>query len=325
MKILGIGNALVDVLTQINDDSLLTKFQLPKGSMTLVDKGLSDIIYSYTSSLLQLRSSGGCAANTIHGLSHLGIATSYIGKIGNDELGEFFREDMQISKINPILYNSLSDTGRAMALISPDSERTFATYLGAASELSGDDLTSEIFNGYQYVYLEGYLVYNTSLIEKALRLAKLAGSKQCLDLSSYNIVENHRSFLLSIIREYVDIVFANEEEARALTGKEPEEAVDMISELCEIAVVKTGAKGSLIKSGNQNFQIEAFPSIVKDTTGAGDLYASGFLYGQYKGLSLEKSGKIGSLLASKVIEQIGAKMNDSIWQQIITEIKKIEK
>jgi sugar/nucleoside kinase (ribokinase family) len=201
MKILGIGNALVDIMTQLNDDSILERFKLPKGSMTLVDKEMSDYIHIETTGLPKHKASGGSAANTIHGLSHLGIKTSFIGKIGTDEMGRFFKKDMHINGINPILYNSVEDTGRAVALISPDSERTFATYLGAAVELSADDLTIDIFNGYQFFYIEGYLVQNRELIEKALRLSKHAGLKTCLDLASYNIVEENRSFLHSIIND----------------------------------------------------------------------------------------------------------------------------
>jgi sugar/nucleoside kinase (ribokinase family) len=324
MKILGMGNALVDIMTQLSDDSVLERFKLPKGSMTLVDKEMSNYIHIETSGFPKSKASGGSAANTIHGLSHLGVKTSFIGKIGTDEMGRFFKKDMQVNGIIPILYNSVEDTGRAVAMISPDSERTFATYLGAAVELTADDLTLDIFKGYNYFYIEGYLVQNTELIEKALRLSRHAGLRTCLDLASYNIVEANRFFLHNIIKDYVDIIFANEEEARALTGKEPIDAVNALSNICEIAVVKTGSKGSLIKRGNTLVKIEAIGTQVKDTTGAGDLYAAGFLYGIGKGLSLVKAGKIGTLLASKVIECIGAKMSESTWEMLRREIRHLE-
>jgi sugar/nucleoside kinase (ribokinase family) len=325
MNILGMGNALVDIMTELNDDSVLLRFKLPKGSMTLVDKEMSDYIHIETSGCQKRKASGGSAANTIHGLSHLGVKTSFIGKIGTDEMGRFFKKDMQMNGINPILYNSHTDTGRSVAMISPDSERTFATYLGAAIELSVDDITLDIFKGYNFFYIEGYLVQNTQLIEKALRLSKHAGLRTCLDLASYNIVEANKVFLNSIINNYVDIVFANEDEARALTGKEPAEAVISLSNMCEIAVVKTGPKGSLIKSDKNLVKIEAIAAHVKDTTGAGDLYAAGFLYGLGKGFGIEKSGEIGTLLASKVIEHIGAKMDDSTWEIVRSEIRQMQK
>jgi len=325
MKVLGIGNALVDILVQLKDDSLLEKFGLPKGSMTLVDKDMSNYIHIETSGYRKRKASGGSAANTIHGLSHLSTDTAFIGKIGADDLGKFFKKDMKSNGINTILYNSVSDTGRAVAMISPDSERTFATYLGAAVELSAEDLTLDIFTGYQFLYIEGYLVQNKELINKALRLSKKSGLKTCLDLASYNVVDANRTFLHSIINDYVDIVFANEDEARALTGQGPMEAITALSNLCEIAVVKVGSRGSLIKRGKEFIKIDARPAIVKDTTGAGDLYAAGFLYGMGNGLSLENSGKIGSLLASKVIECIGAKMEEVTWEMLRREIRQVKR
>jgi sugar/nucleoside kinase (ribokinase family) len=324
MKILGMGNALVDIMTQLKDDSILQRFKLPKGSMTLVDNEMSSYLHNETIGLPKQKTSGGSAANTIHGLAHLGIETSFIGKIGNDELGKFFKKDMRNNGINPILFNSITETGRAVALVSSDSERTFATYLGAAVELDSLDLTADIFKGNDFFYIEGYLVQNKELIQKALRLAKNCGIKTCLDLASYNIVLENIDFLKEMISEYVDIVFANEEEAKALTGKSPEKALEDLAELCEMAIVKVGSKGSLIKVGSEVLIIPARPAKSIDTTGAGDLYAAGFLYGISKGLSLQKAGQIGSLLAGRVIEDIGAKMGESTWEMLRREIKAIE-
>lgn len=324
MKILGMGNALVDIMTQVKDEAILQRFKLPKGSMTLVDNEMSSYVHNETIGLPKQKTSGGSAANTIHGLSHLGVQASFIGKIGNDELGKFFKKDMKNSGINPILFNSITETGRAVALVTPDSERTFATYLGAAVELDSQDLTADIFKGNDFFYIEGYLVQNRELIEKALRLAKHLNIKTCLDLASYNIVQENVDFLKEMIKEYVDIVFANEEEAKALTGKSPEEALHELAEMCEMAIVKIGSKGSLIKVGAETVVINARLAKSIDTTGAGDLYAAGFLYGIGKGLSLKIAGEIGSLLAAKVIEDIGAKMSESTWEMLRREIKAIE-
>jgi len=208
-----------------------------------------------------------------------------------------------------------------MALIDPASERTFATFLGAANELSADDITLDLYKGYHYFYAEGYLVQNTQLIEKAFRLAKNAGLRTCLDLASYNVVESQRDFLLTLLRKYVDIAFANEEEARALTGKNPEEAIHQISGLCNIAIIKMGGKGSVIQSGKNQVRIHSLPVNLKDTTGAGDLYASGFLYGLGKKYDIKLSGEIGTLLASRVIETIGAKMDEKTWQLLQNQIQ----
>lgn len=325
MKILGMGNALVDIMTQLNDDSILKRFKLPKGSMTLVDSEMSTYLHNETVGLPKQKTSGGSAANTIHGLAHLGAETSFVGKIGTDELGIFFKKDMKNNGINPILYNSMTETGRAVALVSPDSERTFATYLGAAVELSALDLSADIFKGNDFFYIEGYLVQNRDLISKALRLAKHSGIKTCFDLASYNIVAENVDFLKEIISENVDIVFANEEEAKALTGKAPEEALNELAKMCEIAVVKIGEKGSLIKSGSEVHRVQARQAASIDTTGAGDLYSAGFLYGLGSGYSLDKAGEIGSILAARVIEIIGAKMQESTWELLRREIGTIKK
>lgn len=323
MKIIGMGNALVDVIIKLNNDEILATFGLPKGSMTLVDHETSNFVNGETSGLPKQKASGGSAANTIHGLAHLGIESGFIGRVGEDDLGNFFFRDMKTKGINPILFKSITDTGRAMALISPDSERTFATYLGAAVELSTEDLNSSIFKDYDYLYLEGYLVQNHSLIQKAVRLAKKNKLKVCIDLASFNVVEEHKLFFLELIRDYIDILFANDLEAKAITDKSPEEAVRILGDLCDTAVVKIGSKGSLIFKDGVLTRVGANDAEAIDTTGAGDMYASGFIYGMMNKLSMEKCGKIGSLIAGKVIEVYGAKMDEASWEKIRREIKKI--
>lgn len=319
-KILGMGNALVDIMTSLTNDTELQRFDLPKGSMQLVDKEYSQKIYSETKHFKRVQTSGGSAANTIHALAKLGIHTSFIGKVGNDELGNFFKEDMLQSGINPMLLSSKTETGKAIALVSPDSERTFATFLGAAVELTPDELNDSFFKGNDYFHIEGYLVQNHALIEKAVAIAKSNNLKISLDLASYNVVESNLEFLKRIVNEYVDILFANEEEAKAFTGKEGEAALDDIAQIAETAIVKIGKKGSWVKRGNDKYLIQPIDAKPIDTTGAGDLYAGGFLYGLAKGYTLDKCGDLGSLLSGKVIEVIGAKIPDSAWEQIKTTI-----
>lgn len=315
------GNALVDIITRLENDDILGTFGLPKGSMTLVDHDTSNFINLETSGLPKQKASGGSAANTVHGLAHLGINSGFIGKVGDDDLGKFFYKDMKSKKINPILFKSIKDTGKAIALISPDSERTFATYLGAAIELSKEDLDSSIFKSYQYLYLEGYLVQNKELIEKALRLAKNQNLKICIDLASYNIVEEYKQLFIDLIHEYVDIIFANSQEAESLTGEKPEKAAQLIGDMTEIAVVKNGAEGSLIYNDGKITQISAKPSTPIDTTGAGDMYAAGFLFGLMNKQPLNICGNIGSLIAGRVIEVYGAKMDEFVWENLRREIK----
>lgn len=316
-KVLGLGNALVDIMTLLEDESLLNDFNLPKGSMQLVDKVKSDEVVAGTKHLKTSLAAGGSAANTINGLAKLGASTGFIGKIGPDEMGKIFSDDMKRSGIVPNLIQSSTESGRAVALISPDSERTFATYLGASVELSDIDLNQTQFKGFDYLHIEGYLVQNHALIEKALQLAKAEGLQVSLDLASYNVVEENLAFLQDMSKKYVDILFANEEEARAFTGEEdPEKALDVIAEYVDIAIVKVGKNGSFIKKDGQKIKVGVIEAKSIDTTGAGDLYAGGFIFGLMQGLSLAQAGEIGSVLSGNVIEVIGAKMDEERWSKI---------
>jgi len=322
-KVLGIGNALVDLLISLKNDELLAELNLPKGSMTLVDETTKDNIARLSSSLKKEMASGGSAANTIHGLARLGIETAFIGKVGQDEIGDFFHHDLVKSGIEPLLYKSTNASGLASAMISLDGERTFGTYLGAAVELSGSDLKPEHFKGYQILHVEGYLVQNHDLLENIMKQAAAAGLMISLDLASYNVVEANLDFLKKITEEYVGLIFANEEEAKAFTGKEPTGALDEIAKISKIAVVKIGKKGSLVKTGDSIFEIPPIAAKAIDTTGAGDLYAAGFIYGLINGLPLSKAGQIGSILGATVIEKIGAKIPDDSWPGIKNQIQSI--
>jgi sugar/nucleoside kinase (ribokinase family) len=322
-KILGMGNALVDIMTQLDHDDYLSQFGLPKGSMILVDAASSRKIYDETIHLQKTVRSGGSAANTIHGLANMGVETGFIGKIGTDEMGKVFHDDMVNAGINAHLSQSHIETGRAIALISPDTERTFATYLGAAIELNRHDLLQELFSQYDFFHIEGYIVQNHVLLEAALKMARENNMKISLDLASYNVVDQNRDFLENMLKKYVDIVFANEDEARSLTGQEPLEALTKLAELCEIAVVKVGKEGSLIRKGKDQISIGVIDVNSIDTTGAGDLYASGFLYGMAQGFPLDKCGRIGAILAGKVIEVIGPKMDEAQWLKVKQMVNKV--
>ena len=315
-KILGIGNALVDIMTRIKDGQFLEQYDLPKGSMQLVDQAFVKKLTEATRDMERQLASGGSAANTIHGLARLGVPTGFIGKVGNDELGNFFADDMKEAGIQPQLFRSATDSGRAIALVTPDSERTFATFLGAAIELSDADLQDKLFEGYKYLHLEGYLIQNHELMKKAFELARKNDLLISLDLASFNVVEANLDFLTSFVKEYVDILFANEEEAKAFTGKEPEEALDELANLCQIAVVKVGKDGSFVKRGLEKHHVEAIAAQPVDTTGAGDAYAAGFLYGLVQDQDLDRCGYNGAVLAGKVIEGIGAKMSEEQWKEV---------
>ena len=321
--VLGVGNALIDILTLIEDESILQKFGLPRGSMTLVNAELSKEIYGAAVTDKSEMTTGGSVANSMRTLANLGGRGGYLGKIGKDKLGLLFQNDFEKRGIKTHLSKSKTETGRVVGLISPDSERTMATYLGAAAELTPSDFTPELLTGYDYLYMEGYLVFNHELIKTGVEMAKSAGLKVALDMASFNVVDANLGFLKSLIRNSVDIVFANEEEAKSFTGKEPLEALYEISEMCELAIVKIGKQGSYIKRGDEVLKVGTIEAKAIDTTGAGDSYAAGFLYGLTCGYNLEICGKIAALVSGKTVEVMGANLPDEQWPAINEEIRKI--
>ena len=323
-KILGIGSALTDILTQIDDDSILKQWNLPKGSMTYVDATTSvkigeNLAQHYSSQM----AAGGSAANTISGLAKMNIEAGFLSKIGKDEVGRFFENEMVNTRVKPVMLTSDTPSGRVQAFVSNDGERTFATCLGASAELSANDITPNLLDGWDIFYVEGYLVANPSMLDKAIATAKAKGMEIAIDMASYNVVEESRDYLNTLIKENIDIVFANEAEAKALTGLEPEEALHQIANMCKIAVVKVGAKGAYIQHGNEIISIEPMEANVIDTTGAGDLWAAGFLAGYAKGENLKKCGMMGATVAANVIEVMGAKMDEAQWGKIYEAIGKL--
>ena len=324
MKVIGLGNALVDILVQLDSDDIVNTLGFPKGSMQLIDSDaiprIAELIDPYSAVLI----SGGSAANTIHGLSSLGTKTGFFGKVGKDEMGEFYMNDLKTAGVESTLLRSDTVTGRAYTLITPDTERTFATYLGAAVEMTEAEISRELFANYQMLHIEGYLVQNTMLIEQALKMAKSEGLKISLDLASFNVVESNLEFLKRVIPDYVDIVFANEEEAHAFTGKDPENALQELGDICDIAVVKTGKEGSLILSEGNMIKIGVIEVKALDTTGAGDQYAAGFIHGLSLGMSMDKCGELGSLLAGTVIENYGARIPEKLWSSVLKKVEKIK-
>lgn len=322
-KVLGMGNALVDVLAIIEDDKMLEQLGLPKGSMQLIDENKLEQITKVINKLDKSIVSGGSASNTIVGLASLCVQTGFIGRIGNDMYGSYFKKDLEKFHVKSHLSEVNEHSGVASTFISKDGERTFGTYLGAAALLSAEELKKEDFEGYDYFYIEGYLVQSHALIERAIQLAKQAGARIIIDMASYNVVEENRDFLLRIIPEYVNIVFANEEEAKALLNMVPEDAVSALAKMVDIAIVKTGEKGSLIQQGDNKMSVPALSVKSIDTTGAGDLYASGFIFGLINNCPIEVCGKIGTLLAGNVIENIGAKIPDERWSSLIGQINEM--
>ena len=303
-RVIGIGNALTDMLVNLRSDSVLGRFKLAKGSMSLVDTRLQTEISKSVAGLPYSLSLGGSAGNTIRAMARLGCEVGFIGKVGEDTTGDFFVQALENLHVEPVVFRGTERSGKCVSLISPDGERTMVTHLGAALELEAEEIEPTIFDGYDCLYVEGYLVQNHELIEKAARTAKQCGLKVAIDLASFNVVAENLAFLRGLVQEYVDIVFANEDEAKAFTCEaEPVNALQAISELCELAVVKIGTRGALIKRGGDVVHVGIMAAAKRvDTTGAGDFYAAGFLAGLCSGLTLRQCGTIGAITAGKVIE-----------------------
>ena len=323
-SILGIGNALTDILAILPDESLLQQYHLPKGSMQHVDMETGDKIWQTLRPMGVQYVAGGSAANTITGAAIFGMKAGFIGKVGDDELGQLFQSDQKQYGIQSNLLKGKNSSGRAMVFITaPNAERTFAVYLGAALELVPEDIKLEDFEGYDYFHIEGYLVQNQALIRRAVELAKQAGCLISIDMASYNVVESNKSFLHDIVDKYVDIIFANETEAKAFTGKEPREALEEMAKHCMYAIVKVGKEGSMVQSGNDFHYIPAWPAAPVDATGAGDTYAAGFLYAHSLGMPLKVCGEVGSIIAAKVVEVVGTKIDIPRWKAAKKEIREL--
>ena len=325
-RVTGIGNALTDMLVNLKTDSVLERFDLPKGSMSLVDNRLQTEISKSVAGLPYSLSLGGSAGNTIRAMAQLGCKVGFIGKVGPDTTGDFFVQALENLKVAPTVFRGKERSGKCVSLISPDGERTMVTHLGAALELSAEEIEPAVFEGYDCLYMEGYLVQNHALIRKAAETDKACGLKVALDLASFNIVAENLEFLRKLVTDCVDIVFANEDEAKAFTCEaEPLNALQMISGMCELAVVKIGIRGALIKQGNEVVHVGIMAAAKRvDTTGAGDFYAAGFLAGLCDGLSLRQCGTIGAITAGKVIEVVGTTFGDDAWKDIYRLVNKVK-
>ncbi len=326
-RVIGIGNALTDMLVNLKSDTVLGKYQLAKGSMTLVESGFQNEIAISVAGMPYSLSLGGSAGNTIRAMAHLGCEVGFIGKVGVDKTGDFFEQALINLGVEPFVFRGTERSGRCMSLVSADGERTMATSLGAALQLTHDEILPTVFDGYDCLYVEGYLVQDHSLIENVVKEAKAMGLKIAIDLASFNIVAENLEFLRSLVKNYVDILFANEDEARVFTGEqEPVNALQYISEMCELSIVKIGTKGALIKHGTEVLQVGILAAAKRvDTTGAGDFYAAGFLTAYCQGLSLRQCGTVGAVTAGKVIEVVGTTFGDDVWQEIYTHIENVKK
>lgn len=323
-KILGMGNALVDLIFQLPSDEILAQWHLPKGNMTLINSKQAGAILQYFNRTKPELATGGSASNTITSIAALGGKCGFIGQIGRDDTyGHFYIKDLEKYGITPYFNSVDAPTGMAITLMSPDTERTFATCLGAAAQMTAENINAGIFSEYRYFHIEGYMVQNYALMEKSLSLAKETGLVVSLDLASFNIVREHRDFLIKILPQ-VDIVFANEEEAFAFTGQKDLEALTVLAQSVPVAVVKLGARGSIIMHRGKLYHIAAEKVVKTDSNGAGDSYAAGFLYGLSCGLGVQECGDIASTVATEVVQVTGAKLTPEHWKKVLPRIRQIE-
>ena len=325
-RVIGIGNALTDVLVNLRNEDVLHNHNIARGSMSLVDSELQAEVSKEVAELPHALSLGGSADNTIRAMARLGSEVGFIGKVGHDNTGDRFEQALHNLGIEGKIFRGESPSGKCISLVSPDGERTMLTHLGAAAEMHAEDISPEIFEGYDCLYIEGYLVQEHSLIETAIRTAKEQGLQVAIDLASFNVVEENLEFLRGIVAKYIDIVFANEDEARVFSGEEePINALQYISEMCDLVIVKIGTKGALIKHKGEVIHIGIMAAAKRvDTTGAGDFYAAGFMYGLCEGLSLRQCGTIGAIAAGKVIEVVGPTLGEEAWNEIEVLVNRVK-
>ncbi len=316
--IVGIGSALVDILLR-EDNEFLKKTGAVKGGMTYVDKDYIEYILSLTSEKPHIVP-GGSACNTVIGIGKLGGQARFVGKSGKGEMAKFFETDLKDNNVEPALFKSSSPTGRVLSIITPDAQRSMFTYLGASLETLPEEITEVCFENAAIVHIEGYLFFNDDLIMAAVTAAKAAGANISLDLASFTVVEESKKLIEKIVKDFVDILIANEDEARSFTGFSDElKAINTLSENVDIAALKLGERGSLVSHGDKIIKVEPKgPGNAIDTTGAGDLWASGFLFGLVNGYNLEKCGELASACGYEVCQVVGANIPEEGWQRIKT-------
>lgn len=307
--VVGIGNAIVDVLSK-TDDAFLETHGLAKGGMRLIDTAEAEGLYAKMGPGIEM--SGGSAGNTMAGIATLGGRGAYIGKVADDQLGTVYRHDIRAAGVSfdtPPLADG-TPTGRCLILVTPDGQRTMNTFLGAAVVLTPADIDPAVIQGSQVTYLEGYLWDPPPAKEAFLKAAQLAhagGRKVALSLSDAFCVNRHRDSFLDLVAGHIDILFANESEITALYQTDFDAAAAAVKQHCDVAVLTRSEKGAIVLAGGQTVAVAAEPTTVVDTTGAGDLFAAGFLRGFTQGLALGDCARMGAICAAEIISHFGAR------------------
>ena len=323
--VFGMCNALYDIQAEVGDE-ILQELDLEKGSMMLLDEAQQQAIVPRIYTHIVNTESGGSGANTTFGVALLGGTACYTSRVGNDEHAHLYREGLAGRGVKPNLGTGEGATGVSLILVTPDAQRTMCTYLGRSRELAADDVNVEDLRASRYIYVTGYLWDTENQKEavlKAMREANQAGVKVAFSLSDSFCVHRHKSDFLHLLKEHVDVLMGNWQEAQALTDTEtPEEAIRVLSENSDVAVVTMDARGSLIRTGGVTTEIPPFRVEAVDTTGAGDMFAAGILYGLTQGLSMGATGRIASYAAAQVVAKMGPRL-DSLDAAVLDELRKV--
>lgn len=325
IDLIGIGSPVVDLVAEIDDQTL---GQIPgeKGGMELIDadqlrklKGLIEGV--------PVRSPGGSAGNTTFGLAQMGLSCAFLGKLGKDDDGSFYQDEFSLrgGDRSRFKIDAEQPTACCISFVTPDAERTMRTHLGAAIGLSPEEISESDFAGCRHAHVEGYLLFNRDLLTGILKTAKAAGVQISLDLGSFEVVKTALDVLPEILEQYVDIVFANEEEAEAFCDSpEPEVGLEAFGRLCSTVAVKIGKDGAWLKQADEKVHVPAMEvANVIDTTGAGDYWAAGFLYGRLKGFDLAICGRMGALMGGQVVQHLGAALPHHTWCNITDQMQQL--
>ena len=323
LEVLSFGGACADIIIHV-PESFLEDYAIEKGGSQVVNETYFEKLRFASLFYPSEIHPGGSSCNTIRGLSRLNHKAAFIGKIGNDDVGEIFTKSLTRNYVNAILLMSEKPTMQVISFVTPDGERTMRCLRGASNDLSGDDLDSELFHGIKLLHVDGYSLHDIAMTEKAMKLAKKEGAAVSLDLSSFEIIRKYRKELMRIIPQYVDILFCNEQEASEMTQKNPKEAAIELSTLAKIAIVCMGENGAYAAESGKSMYIGTTPLPIVDSTGAGDLFSAGFLHGFLSDVPLETAVRWGHLTGGAVIQIQGAEIPDSVWPIIHREMESVK-
>lgn len=316
VTVIGIGSPCMDRIQPV-DETFLNQIALKRGGWKQCDcQSFETIAQLASQKQTPTFITGGSTCNTMKGLAYLGISSAITGLVGNDEVAQALLKDLQDIGVKAMCGTCERPSTQIACLVTPDGERTFCALNETEQQIKPSDLSPSIFSGAKIAHVEGYRLINGYYIEKAMALAKQAGALVSFDLCNPDFGEIYRERVLALIGNYVDILFLDRDEAKALTKLPPEKAALFLKNYCDIVVVKLDEQGCLVVNHEESYHCSALATRVTDLTGAGDLYASGFLYAYLKGAPLRKCAKIGNLLGSMVIQHQGAQIPEPLWPDI---------